>query len=110
MNGGLGDLRGRWFDTNGSTVVTIYTNSITFELGGYRISYPAALRTEGIFTMIHNPSGGHFGMVTALTVEDDGSLTGHEMVYDADGHTFHFLREERPGDEKEKTGASRDMP
>ena len=110
MSGKLSEWQGQWFDVNGDTVMTIDGDRITFNFGSYQEMYSAILKTEGSTMTIANAEGEGFDIISSLNVNDDGSLTAEEMVLDAAGHSYRFVREEQLDSEREIVDVSKDMP
>ena len=88
------ELRGTWLDLNGDTTLEIGADSLKLSWGEWSESYSVKLEDQGWRKVIVNAKeeGYGFGLVSDLTVEEDGSLTGYEQILDAEGHTYRFLR------------------
>lgn len=110
MNNELEMWQGQWFDTNGNTVLEIKGDKLTMKKGTYSETYTIYLKTEGSTQSLANKNGESFDFITPLTIRSDGTLMAYEMILDASGHTYHFVREEQLQAEREVVDVSRDMP
>ena len=106
----LESLQGEWMDLNGSTKLDILEDQLTVTDGSYSSTYTVILKKEGDILTLENAKGDGFGIMSDLQVLEDGSMIGWEMVLDADGHRFHFMREEQIASEKEIVDLSTEMP
>ena len=87
------ELRGHWVDVNGNMVLDVRGSKLTVT-GPWNNIYNVKMETEGDITLLANKKdGGLFGSMSPLEVCDDG-LYAYEQVLDADGHMYHFVREE----------------
>ncbi len=88
-------LRGKWYDLNGDTVLEVGRSRLTLSRGKWSQSFSFIAETENGVTVLKGTKGnGDLGMLSPLTLLSDGSLSAYEMVYDADGHHYRFVREE----------------
>ena len=113
FGGGLPqELRGRWVDLNGDTVLELSASRMTVRYGQWSESYSVKLEDQGWRQVIVNAKeeGYGFGLLSELTVEEDGSLTAWEQVLDAEGHQYHFMREKDLAAQREIKDLSTDAP
>ena len=105
-------LRGKWYDLNGDTVLEVGRSRLSLSWGSYKDSYPFTAETEGGTTVLKGTKEnyGCFGPVSALTLREDGSLAGYEMVLDGDGHLYRFVRKEALEALREIVDRSADLP
>ena len=102
-------FEGEWVDVNGSTTLTIKGDTLTVTFGSWSDEYHFQVNKTSYATTITSDEGG-FGVMSELTVMEEGSLRAYEMVLDADGHTYHFVRPEALAEEKEIKDLSKDAP
>ena len=102
-------FEGEWVDVNGSTTLTIKGDTLTVTFGSWSDEYHFQVNKTSYATTITGDEGG-FGVMSELTVMEDGSLRAYEMVLDAEGHTYHFVRPEALAGEKEIKDLSKDAP
>ena len=102
-------FEGEWVDVNGSTTLTIKGDTLTVTFGSWSDEYHFQVNKTSYATTITGDEGG-FGVMSELTVMEDGSLRAYEMVLDAEGHTYHFVRPEALAAEKEIKDLSKDAP
>jgi hypothetical protein len=102
-------LEGRWVDVNGSTALEFRGDTMTVTFGSWTDEYRFQVKKTSYVTTITGDEGG-FGVMSELTVQEDGSLRAYEMVLDAEGHTYHFVRPEALAEEKEIRDLSKDAP
>ena len=96
-------------DVNGSTTLTIKGDTLTVTFGSWSDEYHFQVNKTSYATTITGDEGG-FGVMSELEVRSDGSLWAYEMVLDAEGHTYHFVRPEVLAAEKEIKDLSKDAP
>ena len=110
MNSELEEYQGKWFDVNSETVIELDGDRLTFTTPYYSEEYTVVLKTEGDTRCLANTDGDGFGDVSNLYVGSNGVLVADEMILDADGHRYMFVREEQLEAEREIVDASKDMP
>jgi hypothetical protein len=110
MNGSLEQWQGTWYDVNGTTVLELKGDQLTISGAYDSETYKVALKEEGDTRTIINCDADGFMEMSALTVKSDGSLMAEEMILDAEGHHYHFVREEQLEAEREVVDVSADMP
>ncbi len=104
-------FEGQWVDVNGATTLEIRGDTLTVTFGSWTDEYRFQVRkTEYETTLSPAEPDGDFGSMSELTVQEDGSLRAYEMVLDAEGHTYHFVRPEALAAEKEIRDLSKDAP
>ena len=110
MNSELADLQGKWFDINSDTVIELDGDKLTIDTGYYSEKYKVELVTEGDLTYLKNRDDDGFGDMSNLYIGSDGTMIADEMILDADGHHYHFVREEQLEAERTVVDVSKDMP
>ena len=100
---------GEWVDVNGSTTLEIRGDTMTVTFGSWSEDYRFKVNKTAYGTTINSDEGG-FGVMSELEVRSDGSLWAYEMVLDAEGHTYHFVRPEALEAEKKIRDLSKDAP
>ena len=100
---------GEWVDVNGSATLEIRGDTVTITFGSWSEDYRFKVNKTAYGTTINSDEGG-FGVMSELEVRTDGSLWAYEMVLDAEGHTYHFVRPEALAAEKEIRDLSKDAP
>lgn len=108
--GELSVYQGKWFDVNGDTVLEIKGDSLTLQFGGYSNQYPCKIKNNGGLYIVPAKENEFFDILSEIQINQDGSLTAYEMVMDAEGHTYHFVREEDLAEQREIVDASTDAP
>ena len=87
-------VRGKWCDVYGNTVLEFDGDKMKVTYGKYTEEYTVRARGEYDTTYIENADGsGSFGIMSTLTVSEDGTLLAYEEILDADGHRYVFVRE-----------------
>lgn len=94
MDPKLEAVQGHWTDINSDATLDIEKNVIHFASGNWKQDYPFAVAAYSYGTKLEPLPGKDFGPMSELSVEADGSLTAYEMVLDAEGHRYHFVRED----------------
>ena len=98
----LEDLQGHWVDVNGNTTLDFSGDEMTFS-DPYRKEKFTVYVTETPFKEIRNaaPNNDGFFIMSPLSIvwndvlkKDTVVLTAGEMVLDARGHSYRFVREE----------------
>ena len=110
MNSELADLQRKWFDINSDTVIELDGDKLTIDTGYYSEKYKVELVTEGDLTYLKNRDDDGFGDMSNLYIGSDGTMIADEMILDADGHHYHFVREEQLEAERTVVDVSKDMP
>ncbi len=102
---------GRWVDVNGSTTLEFRRNTVTVRFGSRSEKYRFKV-TETSYgtTILSADPEGSFGGMSELEAREDGSLCAAEMVLDAEGHSYRFVRPEALAAEKEIRDLSEDAP
>ena len=110
----LQSLQGRWKDLNGDAVMDIDGSSLILTLyeGASPEAYEVRVVGEEIKRIVNVTEGREdsFMIMSELTIMEDGSLSAAEMVLDADGHSFRFVREEDLEKELQYEDLSEDLP
>jgi hypothetical protein len=93
---------GNWVDVNGENTLEIKGNKLKISYGQWSDSYRYKVRQEYGRTYLSNvKEDGNFGMMTELEFsEEDGSLFAWDMLLDADGHRYCFVRKENLEEER----------
>ena len=104
----LADFEGHWVDVNSDATLDFKGSTMTF-YDGYE-TRTFTVRKEDIYIKNADDNYGEFWSMGALRITNDGALEGREMVLDAEGHTFRFVRESDLAKEKEITDNSKDLP
>ena len=107
----LDALQGHWVDVNGDTTLDFAGDQMTIHWGGYEDLYTVdVIGTDRYGTVFNAEDRGRmFEMMSELTWRS-GVLTAGEMVLDAEGHSYRFVREEALEGELAIVDDSRDMP
>lgn len=105
----LEELQGQWYDINGDTVLTFEGDRMTLLYGDYEEVYTVIVTVNYSHKEITAADGRGFGIMSDITIGDD-ALTAGEMVLDAGGHTFRFVRKENVDQELQIQDLSRDLP
>lgn len=103
-------IQGHWVDVNSDTTLDISGATMRFTRGGWREKYPFLVEKTTYGTKLVAPRGKDFGQMSEVTIGDDGSLSAYEMVLDAEGHKYHFVRSEDKAAFLEIKDYSQDMP
>ncbi len=108
--GDLQDFQGEWFDVNGETVLDFNGDKLTLTWRQWSDKYTVHLEQDGSLRYITSDKDYDFGVMSRLEVRDDGSLWAYEQILDAEGHTYHFVREEDLAAQREIRDESKDLP
>ena len=106
----LTQLQGHWVDVNSDAILDIAGATMRYTKGGWREKYPFLVETTAYGTTLVPPKGKDFGPMSEITISEDGSLTAYEMVLDAEGHQYHFVREADKAAYLEIRDFSQDLP
>ena len=110
MQAKLQQVQGEWYDINGDTMLFIDGDQVTFRFGKYEQVFTVAVEQQGVYWFLVEKNGQGLGFISDIEIRDDGSLSAYEMVLDADGHDFHFVREDQIAEERRIVDLSKDMP
>lgn len=104
-------LQGHWVDVNGDTTLDFAGDQMTVHWGSYEDLYTVGVTGTDRYGTVFNAEDRNrkFEMMSELTWRS-GILTAGEMVLDAEGHSFRFVREEALEGELAIVDDSRDMP
>ena len=103
-------IQGHWVDVNSEDTLDITGATMRYSSGEWREKYPFLIQVTDYATTLVPPKGKDFGPLSEIMVRDDGSLTAEEMVLDAEGHHFYFVREEEKAAMLEIRDISEDLP
>ena len=110
----LESYRGHWADVNSRTTLDFDGDRMVLNLyGGYEETYTVRLEGNPDYQEIVNAGDENdrgFGIMGALHVLSDGALEAYELVMDAAGHHFHFVREEELSNALQVEDLSEDLP
>ena len=104
-------LQGHWVDVNGDTTLDFDGDQMTVRWGSYEDRYTVGVTGTDRYGTVFNAKdrGFMFEMMSEL-IWRSGVLTAGEMVLDAEGHSYRFVREEALEGELAIVDDSRDMP
>ena len=104
-------LQGHWVDVNGDTTLDFAGDQMTISWGNYKDRYTVGVTGTDQYGVVFNAKDRNrmFEMMSELTWRS-GVLTAGEMVLDAEGHSFRFVREEDLEGELAIVDDSWDMP
>ena len=107
----LDALQGHWVDVNGDTTLDFDGDQMTVHWGGYEDLYTVGVTGTDRYGTVFNAKDRNlmFEMMSEL-IWRSGVLTAGEMVLDAEGHSYRFVREEALEGELAIVDDSRDMP
>lgn len=107
----LDALQGHWVDVNGDTTLDFAGDQMTIRWGSYEDLYTVGVTGTDRYGTVFNAKdrGLMFEMMSELTWRS-GVLTAGQMVLDAEGHSYRFVREEALEGELAIVDDSRDMP
>jgi len=108
--GSLSAYQGEWFDVNGDTVLEITDDTLTIRSGEYSEQYACKLSDTPVSYIVPAEENGYFGILSDIEICEDGSLSAYQMVMDAEGHTYKFVRKEELEKEREIVDESFDAP
>ena len=109
--------KGKWCDVNGDTIlefdgknmhVTWWAGDVTGE--DFKVKVKKTGYLDEIVNTDTNMYGESFGMMSSLTVRNDGTLTAYEQILDAEGHSYIFVPEEILEAERAVKDFSTDLP
>ena len=104
-------LQGHWVDVNGDTTLDFAGDQMTVHWGSHEDLYTVGVTGTDRYGIVFNAKdrGIMFEMMSELAWRS-GILTAGEMVLDAEGHSFRFVREEALESELAIVDDSWDMP
>ena len=104
-------LQGHWVDVNGDTTLDFAGDQMTVHWGSHEDLYTVGVTGTDRYGIVFNAKDRNmmFEMMSELTWRS-GVLTAGEMVLDAEGHSFRFVREEALEGELAIVDDSWDMP
>ena len=106
-------VRGRWGDIYGETYLEFDGDTMYVIWKEYKDKYKVKERKDGYYTEIVNTDeneGTGFGIMSFLTLKDDGTMTAYEQILDAEGHTYIFVPEEKLAEARAIKDFSEDLP
>ena len=103
-------LQGHWVDVNGDTTLDFDGDQMTVHWGSYEDLYTVGVTGTDQYGTVFNAKdrGFMFEMMSEL-IWRSGVLTAGEMVLDAEGHSYRFVREDALAGELAIVDDSRDM-
>ena len=107
----LDALQGHWVDVNGDTTLDFDGDQMTVHWGSYEDLYTVGVTGTDRYGTVFNAKDRNlmFEMMSEL-IWRSGVLTAGEMVLDAEGHSYRFVREDALASELAIVDDSRDMP
>ena len=107
----LDALQGHWVDVNGDTTLDFAGDQMVVHWGSYEDRYTVGVTGTDRYGVVFNAEDRNrmFEMMSELTWRS-GVLTAGEMLLDAEGHSFRFVREEALEGELAIVDDSWDMP
>ena len=110
----LESLQGHWVDVNGDTMLDFNGNKMTVTSPWNKETYKVKISGVDVkYIENDDPKNSYetgFGAMSSVSIRSDGSLSAVEMVLDAEGHQFRFVREEDLDKELEIQVKDRDLP
>jgi len=105
-------LTGHWVDVNGSATLDFSGDSMTMREGQWSQTY--RIKVEEIdgtrYIQNANPEEPYFYSIRDIRIDEDGALCAMEIVSDAQGHYYRFVREENLARELEVQDLSKELP
>lgn len=107
----LDALQGHWVDVNGDTTLDFAGDQMTVRWRNYEDLYTVGVTGTDRYGTVFNAKDRNFmfEMMSEL-IWRNGVLTAGEMVLDAEGHSYRFVREDALAGELAIVDDSRDMP
>jgi len=106
-------VQGRWGDIYGETYLEFDGDTMYVIWREYKDKYKVKEVKDGYYTEIVNTDekeGTGFGIMSLLTLKDDGTMTAYEQILDAEGHTYIFVPEEKLAEARAIKDFSEDLP
>lgn len=114
VTGALETVQGHWVDVNGDTTLDFKGNKMTVTTPWDKETYKVKITGVDVkYIENDDPKNSYesgFGMMSSISIGSDGVLNAQEMVMDAEGHQFRFVREEDLDKELEIQIKDRDLP
>lgn len=114
VTGPLADLQGHWVDVNGDTTLDFNGRKMTVTSPWDKETYKVQVTgtDENLITNAgsKNDYDTGFHVMSTIIIGSDGALSAEEMVMDAEGHHYRFVREEDLDKELEVQIKDRDLP
>ena len=106
----LKNYQGKWVDVNSRTTLDFKGSSMTVNYTTYKETYKVKAEASSGVTYIKNTESlDGFGSMSEIQV-CDGYLSAFEMLLDAEGHKYRFVREDQLESEKVWRDMSKDLP
>ena len=106
-------LQGHWVDVNGDTTLDFDGDRMTLTSPWQEETFQVTITGESIkYIKNTDPESydGGFDMMSSIWIKPDGALSAGDMVLDAKGHEYRFVREEAMADELEIKIKDRALP
>ena len=106
-------LQGHWVDVNGETTLDFDGDRMTVTSPWDEEIYQVKITGESLKYIKNTAPAGYddgFGMMSAIWIQSDGTLSAGDMVLDAKGHEYRFVREENLAGELEITIKDWELP
>lgn len=106
------NLEGHWVDVNGSATLDFRGDTMTMREGQWSQTYRIKVEDIEGTTYIQNADQKepYFYNIRDIKIDEDGALCAIEIVSDAQGHCYRFVREESLAKELEIQDLSKDLP
>ena len=104
------DILGHWVDVNSDTTLDIDNEKVKYKFGNWTETFKYKISKTSWAITIEPAEEESFGMMSPISVNDDGSLSAQDLVLDAEGHHYRFVREENKKSELEIQDLSEDLP
>ena len=103
-------LQGHWVDVNGDTTLDFDGDQMTVHWGSYEDLYTVGVTGTDQYGTVFNAKDRGFKLeMMSELIWRSGVLTAGEMVLDAEGHSYRFVREDALAGELAIVDDSRDM-
>lgn len=106
----LETLKGHWVDVNGKTTLDFDGDCMTITYTWSKNTFKVKINGRYIENEKAENGNGDFGIMSSIHIGYNGTLMAYDMLLDAEGHTYNFVREEVLAKELEIKIKDRDLP
>ena len=105
-------VNGHWVDINSDTTLDFKKDKLTVKCPWYEKKYKVIVKGDSAKYLENAEEGSYGGFydMSSIRIMDDGSLMSQQMVLDAKGHEYYFVREEQWEKENQIKIEDKDLP
>ena len=104
-------LQGHWVDVNGNTTLDFAGDKMTVTTPYDKNEFKFKITGEVVkYIVIEDPENAVYYGMSDIMISPRGYLSAHQMLLDAEGHEYHFVKEDALEKELEIRIMDRDLP